>query len=268
MRPIALSIKIAVFASGLISCASLAQTCGAAEQLSLLNYSSRKLNSPFSATVQTTHTQKFPDGNIIYGEIITHYYRDSIGRIHDESTGPCSMVLVGESQKHLLDGRFQAPISVTVSDPTNHTRTNWVINGGFPIGGDETAQIFHNRPLSIPPPVITPEQRTRTELMRQYQKNYTHTEKLPDGKIAGVSCEHRRSVTTTPAGEQGNELPMESTNEECIAHDIGVTILRVTDSPLSGHTETRFIEFTPGEPDPSVFNPPPGYTIKEQPTNQ
>jgi hypothetical protein len=75
-------------------------------------------------------------------------------------------------------------------------------------------------------------------------------------------------VTTIPRDDQGNDLAMESLTETCISHDTGLNLLHVIDSPTSGRTETKFTEFTRGEPDPSVFAPPPGYTVQEQPVRQ
>jgi hypothetical protein len=58
---------------------------------------------------------------------------------------------------------------------------------------------------------------------------------------------------------------MESTEELCIARGIGLVMLHISDSPLNGRTETKVTDFNSGEPDPSVFAPPPGYTVEEQP---
>jgi hypothetical protein len=120
--------------------------------------------------------------------------------------------------------------------------------------------------VSVEPPVLTAEQLKLQALVLKYGQDNTDGEKLRDGGIAGVSCEHFRSVTTTPAGAKGNKLPIKSTIEDCIAHDIGnLHILRVWDSALSGRTEYKFIKFTRGEPDRSLFEPPPSYTILELP---
>jgi hypothetical protein len=267
MRPITLSIKIAAFASGLISCASLAQSsssCGVAGQGFFLNPNSVKSNIAFSATVQTTYTQELPRGNAIHGVVVTHYYRDSTGRTRNESPSGCAMD---------LDGHFRPVISVVITDPATHTTTRWNADGR-----DKVARIIRqdehplsSQPSPAPPPappVLTPEQRTLSTLTLQYIKKNVHTEKLPDDNITGVSCEHTRMVTTIPRDDQGNDLAMESLTETCISHDTGLNLLHVIDSPTSGRTETKFTEFTRGEPDPSVFAPPPGYTVQEQPVRQ
>lgn len=261
MRHPALALATATLASGLLAATTLAQTaspCGLNGGGGPSIYSTyAKTNPPFSATIQTTHDQKLADGNAIHGEIVTHVYRDSSGRTRTETPLSCIMG---------LDGQFRPIINVTINDPANHTTMTWQVDGR-----DKVARVIHQEVFG-PQPTVPPgavvrsaqEERTLSALMQQYRAKNTRTEKLPDADIAGFACEHTRMTTTIPAGEKGNEQPMESIDELCIARGVGLTMLRVSDSPLSGRTEARVTEFSPLEPAPSLFAPPPGYIIEDQ----
>jgi hypothetical protein len=255
MRLIAHSIKTAIFTFTVISGAFLAaQTtspCGVAVMGVGVYPSYAKTSPTFSATIQTTHDQKLADGNAIHGSIVTHFYRDSTGRTRNESSGLCSFG---------LDGKLRPTINVTVNDPAKHTVLSWRINGQ-----DKIAHLVHQeeRPQSLATPP-TPEQRALNAIIQQHWRQNTRSEKLPDRNIAGVWCEDSRQITTTPTGEQGNQRPLEMATEVCIAQDVGLTMLRITDDSFNGRTETEVTDFSSGEPDPSVFAPPQDYTIQEQ----
>jgi hypothetical protein len=260
MHPVTRNALIAAFASALVRSVSHAQTfspCGVTTTGPPIYPSYSMANTAFSATIQTTHDQKLADGNAVHGVVVTHYYRDSSGRTRGETSVLCGFG---------LDGKLRPTISVVINDPTNHTTMSWRIDGQ-----DKIAHVVHQdehtlatTPPPAPPP-LTPEQRALNAVILQHRMKNNHTEKFSDSNIAGLACEHTRTTTTTPAGEQGNELPMESTEELCIARGIGLVMLHISDSPLYGRTETKVTDFNSGEPDPSVFAPPPGYTVEEQP---
>ena len=70
--------------------------------------------------------------------------------------------------------------------------------------------------------------------------------------------------TTIPAGEQGNDRPIETTDEYWTTRDSTMMMLHIFDDPRAGHTVTEVTELIRGEPDPSLFAPPPGYKLVEQ----
>ena len=86
----------AIFTLGLIVTSSPAQTpspCGMMANGIMWYVSGGNTpttNAPFSATIRTTHDQKFVDGNVIHGQIVTHAYRDSAGRVRSETSGLCN----------------------------------------------------------------------------------------------------------------------------------------------------------------------------------
>ena len=63
----------------------------------------------------------------------------------------------------------------------------------------------------------------------------------------------RRTVRTIPAGQQGNDQPMEIVEEEWIAKDLGLMMLGINDSPLNGRTTSEVVEVNRGEPDAALL---------------
>ena len=212
-----------------------------------------KTNAPFSATVQTTHEQKFADGNAIHGLIVTHEYRDSAElRPRAETSTLCN---IG------LDGKLQPNLSISVCGPTTKTNMSWQVNGT----GEKIVRVHHPPDApSTPAPPPTEEQRRRSAVLQDHWRKNTRNENLGTRTIAGILCDGSRQITTTPAGEQGNEQPMELMTEGWVAHDSQVTMLRIEDDPRSGRTTTEVTEFLIHDTAPRSSHPQPATNSKSK----
>ena len=97
-------------------------------------------------------------------------------------------------------------------------------------------------------------------------------EDLGTETIQGVEARGHRTITTIPAGKIGNDAPIQRTSEMWTAIAPGLTglvVRQVTDDPQVGTMNKELGNFTQGEPDASVFQPPADYEIvnKEAPTS-
>jgi hypothetical protein len=90
------------------------------------------------------------------------------------------------------------------------------------------------------------------------------TEKLAPKNIEGVVAEGTRSTTTWPANSQGNDRPLVQTNETWRSAELKETVLTTNTDPRNGESVTRLINISRGEPEASLFQPPPGYTIVDE----
>jgi hypothetical protein len=251
----------AIFTLGLIVTSSPAQTpspCGMMANGIMWYVSGGNTpttNAPFSATIRTTHDQKFVDGNVIQGQIVTHAYRDSAGRIRSETTmGLCN---IGP------DGQFRPTFSISVDDVATRTSVSWQANDS----GEKVARVYHEpdpKTAAAAAPPLTEQQRQRIAQLQEHSRKYTHDEKLGSKMIDGVMTDGHRQISTIPAGEQGNDRPIETTDESWVTRDSTMTLLHIQDDPRAGHTVTEVTELIQGEPDPSLFAPPSGYKLVEQ----
>jgi hypothetical protein len=92
----------------------------------------------------------------------------------------------------------------------------------------------------------------------------TTSESLGAQTIDGVPVEGRRTTTTYPVGSQGNDRPIVVTSESWNSPELRLMILSKTVDPRSGENITRMENFSTSEPDPGLFQVPPGYRIVEE----
>lgn len=213
-----------------------------------------KTDAPYSATVKTSFEQKLPDGNVVHGSQMVHQARDSKGRTMNEMALGC----VREE-----DGQPKETLSVNVFDPTTNIMMNWRVDDLMP-------KIVHVSRMQIPnrkQPTAdeAAEQMKRSQIAARMQRHdETRVENLGSKTVNGVLVEGMRTVRTIPAGEEGNDLPLEVINEQWNSKQLGLTLIRIDDDPRRGRITTEFEDLSLGEPDPAVFAAPSGYKIMEQ----
>lgn len=95
------------------------------------------------------------------------------------------------------------------------------------------------------------------------KKHETKKEALGKQTVEGVECEGTRSITTIPAGETGNELPINITTESWYSPDLQVTVLRKFNDPRYGEDSYRLTNINRAEPAKELFEVPSDYTVKE-----
>lgn len=208
--------------------------------------------TPFSGTVKTTFEQKLPDGNSIHAVTRTHQARDSMGKTRAEFAQSCER---GQ------DGQLQVVASISVNDPANKTSMNWTVNSDTMA---KVVRIFHQNemPVKRPTPAELLE-RQKLAQARQPSREEFRTENLGTKTINGVSAQGTRRVRTIPAGEEGNELPLEVIDETWSSKQMGLTLMIIRDDPRQGRTTAEFEELNLAEPDPALFAAPTGYKVEE-----
>jgi hypothetical protein len=221
-------------------------------------------NKPYSATVKTTLVQKLVDGTTITRVTTTKEARDSEGRTMHQTS---FYVLNGEP----------AIVNTSVSDPVSHTVTHWASQS-------KVASVFHlpdpkslaanlptqpNVPAGGPSPNgaanVEPQSAAtaRVARMRDSQR-----EKLGGKTIAGVYAEGTRVTMITPEGAEGNDRPITTVNETWRSPELNIVLLSVSEDPRTGTRTTEVTDLDRAEPDPSVFQAPEGYTVKDQSPGQ
>jgi len=80
----------------------------------------------------------------------------------------------------------------------------------------------------------------------------------------GVEAHGFRTTTTIPAGEMGNDKPLERVNEHWSAPGFMFPMRQVDSDPQSGTRTTELVSLDLSEPDPGTFLPPEGYEVVVQ----
>lgn len=208
--------------------------------------------APFSGIVKSTFEQKLADGNSIHGVMRTRQARDSTGKTRTEFAQGCER---GE------DGQPQEMLNVSVFDPILKTTMNWQVNQ---FAMPKVVRIVHQNEVPVKQP--SPEElaeRQKIAQVRQPSKEEFRTENLGTKSFHGVTAQGSRKVRTIPAGEEGNDLPLEVVEEYWVSKQLGLAVMIVRDDPRQGRTTAEFEELNVGEPDPALFAVPAGYKVED-----
>jgi hypothetical protein len=235
-------------------------------------------NAPFSAEIVTESTQTLADGSHIKRTNTVKVYRDSEGRTRrEQSLGNLSGLTAGSN------GRSQVAF---ISDPvagasyaldlTNRTATKSTMHpGGRGPGGPG------QRGPGAPPNGATPRvrpappadgqggQQAQGPQMGRFQGGRGHdrqnvrTESLGKQNIEGVLAEGTRTTMTIPAGEIGNEQPLQVVDETWYSSELQTVVLRKHSDPRQGETTTRYMNVSRSEPSRIMFEPPADFKLSE-----
>ena len=110
----------------------------------------------------------------------------------------------------------------------------------------------------------------QTALLRKIaigEKRNLRQDSLGKQTIEGIEVEGTRTVETIPAGEIGNEQPIEIVSERWYSNELQTVILSRHNDPRFGENVYRLINITRSEPDPALFQVPSDYTLKEGPAD-
>ena len=194
--------------------------------------------APYTATATTESTQVLADGNKIVNKTSSFVARDSQGRTRRET----DLHRIGTMQ-------VDSPKTVFINDPTAHTQYI------FTPGGEATKVIRSEGKWKEGPQIIDlrgndlgggkGERRVNQKVivnvqgghegqrMKENSEQVKH-EDLGTQTIEGVSAQGKRETVTIPAGEIGNERPIEIVTETWFSPELHTMVLRKHSDPRLG----------------------------------
>jgi hypothetical protein len=89
------------------------------------------------------------------------------------------------------------------------------------------------------------------------------TEPLGKRNIEGIEAEGTRSILTIPAGQIGNEQPIQIVSERWYSPELETVILSKHSDPRFAETTYRLTGISRSEPAKSLFEVPSDYTVNE-----
>jgi hypothetical protein len=200
---------------------------------------------PFSADVVSQTTQVMPDGTPVTRETHGKMFRDSAGRTRSETE--MESPVAGVTSR-----RF-----VTIVDPVQGT--SMVLDVAA-----KNATAFH---LPAAPAVTA----SKVKLTAAAQARRASVKQLtPPGSeglgsmiIEGFAATGTRRTGAADAGTAKGAAPNIITAESWFSTELKVELLVTRQGTQSISRTTRLTNITPGEPDPSLFQPPADYTVQE-----
>jgi hypothetical protein len=215
---------------------------------------------PYTAEYKTTTVHKLANGVTITRSSTSLLARDSEGRTRQEQS--IDFGSVNTNRKF-----------VSVNDPSSNTILSW--NTSVPEAlvthlptPDEmrarakAAKVKSSSVVSASANAlaVTTAQITQGSPIHSSMQR----ESLGSKTIDGVVAEGERITTTMPAGAIGNDQPLVSTSETWRSTELNLIVLEIHDDPQNGTTTRELVNLDRGEPDPSLFRAPEGYTVKDQ----
>jgi hypothetical protein len=211
-------------------------------------------NAPFTGDLTTETTQTLGDGNRIHQTATAHMVRDSEGRTRREQSlsglGPLGSTS-GNAQAIFIDDPV-AGVNYALN-PKDHTavksaamgrggRSGPPPNGGFR-GGSRGSQ-------------------GQIGTMSWQQQN-SKTDSLGRQTMEGLPVDGTRVTVTIPAGQMGNDLPIQIVTERWYSPDLQMNILTKRTDPRTGETVTKLTNVSRGEPAHALFEPSADYKVTE-----
>ena len=221
-------------------------------------------NAPYSGDAVTTVSQILGDGTRIEQRTEAKFYRDSAGRIRREQT------ILGLPALN----QTAPPQTLVTIDPTP--------DDGFAYTLDPVARTARGVPRGAGPFRIRVNGTTFDWAGNNFGAYTTNqgqgfvlaqrgtppaarqgAESLGTRQIEGVMATGRRTTSTIPTGQIGNDRPIEITDEQWESPELKVLVYSRFSDPRTGVIEYKLININRAEPRPDLFTVPADYTIIE-----
>ena len=251
--------------------------------------------APYSAEAVTESVQTLGDGNRIVNKFTSQVYRDSEGRTRREQTlkglggvgtgeEPLQTIFINDpvtGVSYTLDTRshtahksmpFQFRIMSKSGKPGEGQHFEFKSAQGTGAGANVIVTTPAAPPQAgtrVPSPDVVEHFNLRTEggagFVIRTKPGHGNEVKEQLGKqmIEGVEAEGTRTTVTIPAGEIGNERPIEIVSERWYSPELQLVVMTRHSDPRSGETTYKLTNINRTEPAKTLFEVPAGFTIRE-----
>jgi hypothetical protein len=228
--------------------------------------------APYTATATTETTQVLADGNRIVNKTESQLARDGQGRTRRQevmsNVGP--LATNAPKMAFINDPVANATYILDLNDKTAQVlKVPSAVRGlsdmqgvGKGSGHGEAGTVTVDKKIIVRGGSPGVEQRV---WVNSNEDGQAKTESLGTQTIEGVSATGTRTTRTIPAGEIGNERPLEITSEVWTSPDLQMVILSKRNDPRIGETVYKLTNIQRADPDPSLFQVPSGFTTKPAP---
>ena len=232
--------------------------------------------APYSATAVTETTQVLADGNRIVNKMESQLARDSQGRTRRQemmgnagtsATSAPRMAFINDpvGKVHYILDLKDKTAEVMKMPPFGHGAghaTTMVVGPGMAksTATADGGTVTETKKIIIAGGAPGVEQRV---LLHSNEDGESKTESLGTQTIEGVQATGTRTTRTIPAGEIGNERPIEITSEVWTSPDLQTVVLSKRSDPRMGETVYKLTNIQRAEPDPSLFQVPSGFTTRQ-----
>lgn len=236
----------------------------------------------YSADSTTETTQVLQDGNRIKNTNRSKFARDTEGRTRRESTiemlGP-----IGKTEEPVVSIFINDPVAKVQYTLDSHAKIAVKFKSGgsantvFRTQSDQPVRqeiVMERKMIHGNAQNVLVEHKLVGPEKHSAAVNLSHTiearaagdvkrEDLGGKMIEGLNTKGTRMTMTIPAGEVGNERPIEIVTETWFSEEINAMVLTKHNDPRMGETVTRIENIKLGAPPKSLFEPPVDYKVEE-----
>ena len=236
--------------------------------------------APYSGNAVTENTQTLADGNRVVNRGSAAVYRDGQGRERREQSIPNIGPFAAQGE---------APKTVFISDPV--AGVNYSLNpadktafkmpipqiGSLPPippgahGGEANVMVQRMGigVLAAGPPMPPPPDATQIMIYNKAgagpAPNPPTVEQLGTKVVEGVQAEGTRTTLTIPAGQIGNDKPIQIVDEVWRSPELQVIVHSQHSDPRMGSMVYSLQNISRSDPSPALFQVPADYTLKDPP---
>lgn len=207
--------------------------------------------APYSAQAVRQFTQTLADGNHIQHSSTVMIARDSEGRSRREE----SIGSIGA-----LSGSGQAAKAVFIHDPV--AGTSYILDPANKTARQNT-HVAHSRSGAFESGASTQTPNPEHTNRAHGRNSQATTEELGTQVMDGLTVQGKRITRTIPAGQAGNEKPLQTVTEIWYSEDLQAIVMSKTTDARSGVSTYQLTNISRAEPDASLFQVPAGYSVTQ-----
>ena len=234
--------------------------------------------APYSAETIVEGTQTLADGNRINRKTTGRVYRDGEGRTRREEDRPNGTVTIAITDPvggytYSLDTArkvaWRTPLGAAglIMDKIEAARTQGEDGRKRVVFEQAAAARGTNEPrmkeVEVARGAGAGGRGGSASALRMRSPASTVAGPLEHKTLEGIPVEGRKTTTTIPAGQVGNEQPITIVSEQWRSPDLEVLVLTRHVDPRTGESTYRLVNIVRAEPDRSLFMVPPDYTVKD-----
>jgi hypothetical protein len=208
--------------------------------------------APFSATATSETTSTLQDGSVLHRTSQVSVYRDSQGRSRHEVTftgfGPLAASGAPKTMVSISDPVAGVHIMLDNENKVAHTSAFHQHGGNGSTTTSETASGFAGR--------------WEGRLQKEEAAGLLKKESLGTQTINGIVAEGTRTTHTIPAGQIGNEKPLQVVSERWYSADLQIVLKSTRTDPRFGTTTYTVTNIQRAEPAASLFTVPANFTVQ------
>ena len=226
--------------------------------------------APYTADAVTETVQALADGNRIVQKTTAKLARDGEGRTlrHDTLAGvgpfaaekPHEVIFINDpvaGVNWVLDAASRTARKLVVTRKGGAAAQAVVItrDGGATAPHAGAVYIQEERKVVAGQADVVKHVRVAPQEMK--------TESLGKRAIEGLECDGTKSTFTIPAGQLGNERPIEVVSERWFSPELQMAIYSRHSDPRMGETTYQLTNIQRGEPSRLLFDVPPDYKVTD-----